>query len=218
MRNADVIVLLVVAVVVAASVGLIYLTMTAPESRDAPPGDALDITREPIQLPAEGVGLPVLKLGGRNVFMTPLASYDIAGVLVSKKAYGLRPMDRLSPWDYAIGWGYVDQMLPWLKFSHSSRYISFRYKPGSLIDGQYVQSHISNNHLIPASENIRRALRLGKKGMPVRLEGHLVNLQVQKGSRIVYTWGSSTTRDDRGNGACELIYVTRLRLGDQIYE
>lgn len=218
MKKVDLLVLLFVAVVVAGSLLLVYRTTTAPRSGSATAGSVIDVTLEPVQTPATGVGMPILDYGRRKVFLTPLAKYDISGILVSKRAYRLGLMNRLSPWDYAIGWGYIEQMLPWLKFNHYGRFISFKYKPGSLIDGQYVQSHISNNHLIPANKNIRRALRLGKKGMPVRLEGYLVNLQVQRGSRIVATWNSSTTREDRGHGACELFYVTRIRLGNEVFE
>jgi hypothetical protein len=43
----------------------------------------------------------------------------------------------------------------------------------------------------------------------VTLEGQLVQVVFQEG-----TWTSSLTRSDSGDGACEILYVTRIRSGD----
>jgi hypothetical protein len=42
-------------------------------------------------------------------------------------------------------------------------------------------------------------------GQIVTLDGYLVNATGPEGR----TWNSSLTRDDTGNGACELIYVEK---------
>lgn len=109
-------------------------------------------------------------------------------------------------------------MLPHIKFRQSGRYYTFGYQAGAPVNGHYVQNHTSNNHLIPANKNILRALSRAKKGREISLEGYLVDVTATKNGRVAGTWQTSRTREDRGFGACELIYVTKLRLGDEVYE
>jgi hypothetical protein len=45
-----------------------------------------------------------------------------------------------------------------------------------------------------------------RTGSVVRLEGYLVEARADDGWR----WRSSLTREDTGNGACELVWVERL--------
>ncbi|MCC5845262.1 MAG: hypothetical protein JJU05_13520 [Verrucomicrobia bacterium] len=47
-----------------------------------------------------------------------------------------------------------------------------------------------------------------EKGQRVRLGGYLVNVLHENGT----TWRTSTTRDDTGAGACEIVLVTRLEI------
>ena len=76
---------------------------------------------------------------------------------------------------------------------------------------------MANTHLIPASDNIRKAMRFARKGDTVKLDGYLVNVEALKDGTIKSTWHSSTSREDKGNGACEILYVKNLQIGDRIY-
>ena len=74
------------------------------------------------------------------------------------------------------------------------------------IDG--VARQCSNNHLIPADTRVKKAIKKIKKGDHIRITGYLVYIDGKKSDGTTFFWNSSTTRDDDGDGACEVIYVT----------
>lgn len=64
-------------------------------------------------------------------------------------------------------------------------------------------------HMIPADAAVADALDAIRKGDNVRIDGWLIEANASDGWR----WRSSTTREDTGGGACEVVYVcgiTRL--------
>ena len=63
----------------------------------------------------------------------------------------------------------------------------------------------SNNHVIPSSTEVRGKIFGLGKGDKVRLSGYLVNVHYG-GMQL----SSSTTREDFGDGACEVFYVTKV--------
>ena len=58
-------------------------------------------------------------------------------------------------------------------------------------------------HMIPATGEVARALAGIRAGQRVRIDGWLVEVQADDGWR----WRSSTSREDTGGGACEVVYV-----------
>ncbi len=64
----------------------------------------------------------------------------------------------------------------------------------------------SNMHLIPADGATWRSAQGRERGNVVRLRGQLVSVLGPNN----FTWTSSLTRTDTGNGACELFYVESL--------
>ena len=66
---------------------------------------------------------------------------------------------------------------------------------------------LSNNHLISDDELIRKQVRKVKIGDQVRIRGVLASYESPGGLR-----GTSTTRSDKGDGACETIYVDRFEI------
>ncbi len=65
---------------------------------------------------------------------------------------------------------------------------------------------LSNNHLISDDPFIRKQVRKLKIGDQIRIEGMLSSYGVTGGP----VRGTSTTREDTGDGACETIYVSRF--------
>ncbi len=65
---------------------------------------------------------------------------------------------------------------------------------------------LSNNHLISDDPFVRRQVRKLKVGDQIRVEGMLASYGANGGPLR----GTSTTREDTGNGACETIYVSRF--------
>lgn len=218
MRMLDGIIVAIAIILMMALALVAYEMLWAPEYSMAGSDEILNVLADPIQIDLKSEYIPEIRKSGYLVLINPKATYSIDGVLVSKRRYRGGIMNWLSPWDYAIAWGDVTKQLDYIKFSQIIRFAHFRYDPSAPVNVSYVLSHSSNNHLIPANANIRKALGRAKKRSNIRIEGYLVNLTVIKDAKIFSTWNSSTTRIDEGNGACELIYVTRLRLGDRVYE
>lgn len=151
-------------------------------------------------------------------YLKLLAQYRLCGKIATAERYYLGWDGALSPLDLGICWGIIPlpENYSTLNFSTGHRFCYFRLKPDSPLDPTYVISHMSNNHLIPARDNLRKALLSLKEGQLVLLEGYLVEVSGFFKERPV-NWGTSLTRDDSGNHACELFYVTRVTTEDAIY-
>ena len=63
-------------------------------------------------------------------------------------------------------------------------------------------------HMIPATAEVERRLLHVRSGQVVALTGYLVEVHGLDGFR----WRSSLTREDTGNGACELVWVDKLEV------
>ena len=67
---------------------------------------------------------------------------------------------------------------------------------------------IANLHVLPADEFVLRRIEALRPGERVRGSGLLVAAKRADG----WHWTSSLTREDTGNGACELIYLTAIEV------
>ncbi|MBR6044174.1 MAG: hypothetical protein IKP47_00920 [Ruminococcus sp.] len=176
---------------------------------------------DPIQTPAEG-DLYISSFGF-DVHLTFEQKYEIEGLAVHTRRYfGFFSMaDAISPMDVGLAWGKVAENNKSIDFGwdHNDRQLVIEpsQKDGykiALIGGvDYVTSHCSNNHLIPADFGVSHDIKKIRRGDHVRLKGYLVSVS---GSRFgqEYAWDSSLSRTDTGNGACEVMYVTEVEFLD----
>jgi hypothetical protein len=72
---------------------------------------------------------------------------------------------------------------------------------------------LSNNHLLINQRDLLGKLKSIARGDQVKIKGKLVNVKAKpsgstESSEI--TWNSSTSREDSGAGACEVIYVEQI--------
>ena len=67
---------------------------------------------------------------------------------------------------------------------------------------------LSNNHLISDDEFLRDRVRDIQVGDQIRARGYLASYSSEKGGRR----GTSTTRMDTGDGACETVFVERFEI------
>jgi len=181
--------------------------------------EEIDTSRDPIQRSTTSYDPIVIETKEGDYTLTPMAEYQLAGKVVSKETYSYGWESEISPLDLAIAWGSLaePEHEKYISFSQRNRWYFYEYKPGSPFDHSYIISHSSNNHIIPATENISHALRTIRKNDKVVLEGFLVNVKgTYKGGEVY--WNTSFTRKDTGNGSCELIYVTKARIGSDVYE
>lgn len=177
-----------------------------------------DIKSDPVQIDIKNNKF-FLEKGGYTFEITSFASYTICGKIVGMREYGSDWTSLVSPMDIAIVWGKLAEQnaLNGIKFSQSSRWYFFKYDEGYPYNEKYILDHSSNNHIIPASSNIERAIKTLNKNTFVALEGELVRIKAKRRDEDFW-WNSSSSRDDRGDGSCELIYLKRVTIGSAIYE
>jgi len=151
---------------------------------------------------------------GHRVLLTPRARYRITGYAAETSRKLLDEWDFAMPMDLALVWGPVADpaVLKRLDFHLSGRYVSYRYQ-GAIpaAPAPVLASHIANNHLIPADEEVARELDRIRIGDLVTLSGRLVDVEIREGGgRKVAEMRTSLRRDDVGSGACENVYVEEV--------
>lgn len=162
----------------------------------------------------EGVEPTTWTEDGHVITLSPRARYRVSGYVVEISRQLLDEWDFVVPLDVALVWGPAadPEVLKGVQFHLTSRYLSYRTKRGELIGR--LRGHVSNNHLIPKSDEIAEALDELEIGDRVTLEGQLVDLVITspKG-HLRHRNPSSLSRTDDGSGACEQLWVERVSVG-----
>ena len=181
--------------------------------------DKIDISQDPVQTPCTSEE-PILQ-NVRDVSFTlmKMAQYKVNGLVTSKEYYSDGWDSLISPVDLLMVWGKVaePEYGRHITFTHGGRWYHYRWKEGSPVDPGYIITHSSNNHIIPANNNIYRAIRQIKKKDQIVLEGYLVNVKGTFKDRPV-SWNTSLSRTDTGNGSCEIFCVYKVRIHTKVYE
>jgi hypothetical protein len=144
-----------------------------------------------------------------DVKLWPRASYTINGMVVARDTYRFDAGAALSPLDLSLAWGQVPKYRSLIHFSHGYRFYFFSYGYKGPFDLSYIAQHSANVHMIPATPNVRKALLAVRNHQTVRLTGFLVDITGTVKQRR-FTWKTSTTREDTGDGACEVMYVREV--------
>jgi hypothetical protein len=137
-----------------------------------------------------------------------LASYQITAAVKSISNYSTDYASQVSPMDLVLAWGKLNQseIDSHIRYSQNGRWYFFQYDADSPVDLAYIQEHSANVHLIPANDRILSQIKQLRKNDTVQLAGYLVSVLFESGS-----WTSSLTRQDAGDGACEIMYVTSVK-------
>ena len=145
----------------------------------------------------------------RPATLQPLAGFSIDARVLSRRDYDAGRESDLSPTDLALGWGRMrdDGVLSRLDISQSGRWYRYRWSDAPPISVDEIVRSSANMHVIPANDGVARALARVREGDRVRMDGWLVEADAPDG----WTWRSSTTREDSGEGACEVVYACSLR-------
>jgi hypothetical protein len=141
--------------------------------------------------------------------LTALASYDLKATVLSTERYYFDPVAKLSPIDFALGWGAMSDLdlARRLDIRQSGRFFRYRMPPpGFPLSVDEVIRSSANVHLIPADTSLRDRLLAVRRGDVIHVSGRLVEARGDDGSH----WRSSLTRTDPGGGACELLWVERV--------
>lgn len=145
----------------------------------------------------------------KDAVLHPLATFSLTARVLSRDDYRFDPESDLSPTDLALGWGRMSDsaVLRNIDISQGGRFYYWRVKAFP-IPQREIETHSANMHMIPADPLVARALKRVRTGDVVTIDGYLVEADKADG----WKWRSSMTRDDTGNGACELVYVRSLSI------
>ena len=150
---------------------------------------------------------PPFRVG--DAMLTPLAAFSVAGRVLGREDYHFDHGSAWSPTDLALGWGPMAApgMAERLNVSQGARFYLYRWgSEGPPMSPDEIVRNSSNMHMVPADKAAADALSRVRAGEQVRIDGWLLRIDGDDGS----TWQSSLSRDDSGDGACELVLVCTL--------
>ncbi len=162
----------------------------------------------------------IMEAKGVEFTIYPVARYTVHGMLLSKKNYYWGTMASLCPVDLALAWGGMmeEEANQHLRYWQGNRWYYYNYSKDFPYNLSYISSQTSNNHIIPANENILNTLNRFSKGDRFTLYGYLVNVTLEGSDGNVIEWKTSLSRTDTGGGACEIIYVKKINVDGLVYE
>jgi len=173
------------------------------------------IDTDPVQTEAAAEPFTVDK-GGITYTVSPLYEYELQGMVVTTHNAGSfldishgRWKDKLNIRDVCVIWGENARSGVYESMKFSSGDFTCRFRTRDLETFRaFNQAQMSNNHLLARDEAVARAIMSARRGDQVRLSGFLSEYAHDGG----FHRGTSTTREDTGDGACETIYVTEFEI------
>lgn len=137
----------------------------------------------------------------------PLADFSLKARVLGAEHYRFGRESEISPVDLALGWGRMSDptVLSRIDIRQSNRFY-FWHVQEFPIPREEIERHSANMHMIPADASVARQLDRIRPGQVVTLQGYLVEIRAADG----WHWRSSLSRDDTGNGACELVWVRSI--------
>ena len=144
-----------------------------------------------------------------DYMVTPLATYEITALVLSRENYYFDRGAELSPVDFALGWGPMSNqsVIDNLKIWQGPRHFAWKAERFP-IPRREIEVAAANVHIIPATDAVRDAIDEVCKGSVITMKGYLVKITDPKGFR----WSSSLRRTDTGDGACEVMWVDELTM------
>lgn len=149
--------------------------------------------------------------------VTPLFSYELWGMVVSyHHANSFADIsheawnDYLNVKDICVLWGKNLETAVYSRMTFKNRDFTCFYRyPDEETGLIFSEDCLSNNHLLPADTIVAGTIMSARKGDQIHLKGWLVNYGIQDSPEKRLT---STTRKDRGNGACETVFVEEFEI------
>ncbi len=173
-----------------------------------------EIRTEPVQTPTNR---PPFEVAYEDVgyHIEPQFEYDITGMIVSFRHHDNNSRmhqlanDHLNMLDVCVVWGNntVTAQLSKIDFWNGIFTCNFQTRDMAAWDS-FDENQISNNHLISDDEGIRDRVQDIRIGDQIRVRGYLSSYGSPGGG----IRGTSTVRTDKGDGACETIYVERFEI------
>ena len=200
----------------AASLALLLASCWKSESL---PDAALNpaLLDEPLQTTVRQAAFQA-RIGAVDYTVQPLYRYELAGLVVSRHNskvwwdYAHKEWkDELNAVDLCVVWGGNVATGAYRPLSYSSDQWTCHAVTGSSEAWQaFDPSALSNNHLLTDNPELARRLRDVRIGDQIRLRGYLAEYSHKVGAG--FHRGTSITRNDSGNGACETIFVEEFEV------
>jgi hypothetical protein len=181
-----------------------------------PPGEVLAaLAQEPIQA-AVNEPASVFPYAGTNYVVQPVADYEAWGLVVTHNDIGAfadiyhtrRSVDIR---DICVIWGQnaTSGDLARVDFWSEPWTCNFRTNDSGVFQ-RFRQDQVANNHMLAREPWVRDQILRADVGDQIHFRGTLVNYFPEGYPEVVRR--SSTTRLDRGNGACEVVLVRSLEI------
>ena len=174
-----------------------------------------ELFREPKQTPTENEPFSV-KAKDIKYTITPLYNYELYGLIVSYHHSSVwwdldhdQWKDYLNVKDLCVVWGENIKNGVYDRMTYHSGswtcYMNWKdWDTGKL----YHANALSNNHLLTADPDLSQKILKAQAGDQIYLKGHLVSYANGEG----FQRGTSITRDDEGDGACETVYLKDFKV------
>jgi hypothetical protein len=151
---------------------------------------------------------PIGKTTVNGFEVTFIQEYSLNATIKGVKFYNdgwrahIAPVDLCLAWDKAANAKHIS-------FDQKHRGCWYSYNEKNTLKKAYITSHMSNNHIIPANEQIRSKINSLNTGDQIQINGYLVESKGTYEGKNYY-WDSSLSRTDTSDGACEVFYVTNI--------
>jgi hypothetical protein len=126
--------------------------------------------------------------------------------------YHARWNDSLNIKDIGLVWGdnLKNGIYMMMRFSSGSWTLYYNFQPTATREDwkRFKTNQFSNNHLLSEDAQINKLIMKTGIGDQIWLKGYLVEYE-HSGT---FKRGTSTTRNDKGQGACETIFVTEYKI------
>lgn len=174
------------------------------------------LSQEPVQTAVETAPFET-EYNEETFKVIPKYDYEIYGLVVSYRLhdseYGQMlhalSKDHLNVGDVCVVWGKNADIDILREFDFINGQFTCNYSTRSNQAWQaFNQAQLSNNHLLAVDEQIRDAIDDIKIGDQIKIKGWLSHYVGPTG----FERGTSMTRTDTGNGACETIFVNNIEI------
>lgn len=159
-----------------------------------------------------------IKANDQEYTITPRYAYELDGVVVSSHnaddfidiTHHERWKDFINLRDLCVIWGsnVASGVYQRMEFHNDSWTCWFAWTDAAT-GALFQKNALSNNHLLTNDEAIAQALLSAEPGDHIRLRGVLAEYSNASNG---FHRGTSITREDTGNGACETIFVDEFNI------
>jgi hypothetical protein len=160
-------------------------------------------------IPIQQAANPEGRLEKAGYQILPLARFELEARVLGVERYRFDRGAELAPVDLALGWGRMSDTAVIERISITQSFRAYSWSTPELpMPRHEIERSSANMHIVPGNDLVARRLREVRRGSLVSLSGYLIEARRADGWR----WLSSLSREDTGEGSCELVWVERLEL------